>query len=540
MHSADLTGAGISFELTGEQRALQELAHDFAVNELRPIAREWDDKEDCPAELLGKAAALGLTSHAIPVEYGGGGVSAVTSSLIAEELSWGCAGLAAPIGATMFPVRPLLRSGTEEQKQRWLPRLASDEGCLAAIAFTEPGAGSDVMGIQATVRRDGDEYVLNGEKCYVTNGGIAELTIVFAKLEGAITAFLVESGDPGVSAGRKEPKLGLRASYTGSILLDDARVPADRILGDEGEGFAIAMDFFMHSRPQVAASALGIARAAFEYATEYANERRAFGKPLIAKQGVSFKLADMAIQVEAARLLVWRAAAALDAGRRRGLARLLREGVRRRRGDEHHDRRRAGPGRRRDHARPPRREVDAGREGAPDRRGNVGDPAARDRPVPAQLSRSYPQAAMRRSGAKPRSGRTFTIRVSFALTVAGYPAPGPGMRVVLFRFIPPPWPSRKRTVNVRGAIAGGKRCVRAQWGVWVAAKHSFQAARSPGTCATVTTAVPPLVLRRLIRARADVWTFRRNGFSPGTPQATVPSMWPRTEPSRARRRKYRS
>ena len=306
-------GTGISFELSPEQRELRDLAHEFAERELRPVAREWDEREDCPPDLLAKAAALGLTSHAIPAEYGGGGVSAVTSSLIAEELSWGCAGLAAPIGATMFPVRPLLRSGTEEQKQHWLPRLASAEGCLAAIAFTEPGAGSDVMGIQATARRDGDEYVLNGEKCYVTNGGIADLTIVFAKLDGAITAFLIEGGDPGVSAGRKEPKLGLRASHTGSILLDDARLPADRVLGDEGEGFAIAMDFFMHSRPQVAASALGIARAAFEYATDYANERRAFGKPLIAKQGVSFKLADMAIQVEAARLLVWRAAAALDA-----------------------------------------------------------------------------------------------------------------------------------------------------------------------------------------------------------------------------------
>ena len=320
MPSADVaTGSGISFELAPEQRALQALAHEFAERELRPIAREWDDKEDCPAELLGKAAALGLTSHAIPSEYGGGGVSAVTSSLIAEELSWGCAGLSAPIGATMFPVRPLLRAGSEEQKQRWLPRLASEGGCLAAIAFTEPGAGSDVAAIQATARREGDEYVLSGEKCYVTNGGIAELTIIFAKLEDAITAFLVEAGDQGVSAGRKEPKLGLRASYTGSILLDEARIPADRLLGEAGEGFAIAMDFFMHSRPQVAASALGIARAAFEYATEYANERRAFGKPLMAKQGVSFKLADMAIQVEAARLLVWRAAAALDAGEDAGL-----------------------------------------------------------------------------------------------------------------------------------------------------------------------------------------------------------------------------
>ena len=310
---------GVSFELSAEQRELRGVAHDFADRELRPVAREWDEKEDCPAELLGKAAALGLTAHAIPAEYGGGGVSAVTSSLIAEELSWGCAGLSAPIGATMFPVRPLLRAGNEEQKQRWLPRLASEEGCLAAIAFTEPGAGSDVAGIQATARREGDEYVLNGEKCYVTNGGIAELTIVFVKLEGAITAFLVEAGDPGITPGRKEPKLGLRASYTGSILLDEARIPADRLLGDEGDGFAIAMDFFLHSRPQVAASAVGIARAAFEYATEYANERRAFGKPLIAKQGVSFKLADMAMQVEAARLLVWRAGAALDAGEDAGL-----------------------------------------------------------------------------------------------------------------------------------------------------------------------------------------------------------------------------
>jgi alkylation response protein AidB-like acyl-CoA dehydrogenase len=312
-------GAGIGFELSPEQKELRELAHEFAERELRPIAHEWDEREDCPPELLRKAAALGLTSHAIPAEYGGGGVPAVTSTLVAEELAWGCAGLSAPIGATMFPVRPLLHAGTEEQRQRWLPRLASEEGCLAAIAFTEPGAGSDVGGIQATVRRDGGEYVLNGEKCYVTNGGIAELTLVFAKLEGAVTAFMLEAGDPGVGAGRKEQKLGLRASYTGSILLDDARLPADRLVGEEGQGLAIALDFFMHSRPQIAASAVGIARAAFEYATAYANERRAFGKPLIAKQAVSFKLAEMAMEIEAARLLTWRAAAALDAGEDAGL-----------------------------------------------------------------------------------------------------------------------------------------------------------------------------------------------------------------------------
>ena len=313
------TAAGIGFTLTEEQRELQALAHEFAERELRPVALEWDAKDDFPRELVGKAARLGLTSHAIPAEYGGGGVPAVTSSLIAEELSWGCAGLSAPIGATMFLVRPLLYAATEEQRQRWLTRLASVEGCLAAIAFTEPGAGSDFAAIQATARREGGEYVLNGEKCYVTNGGIAELTLVFAKVDGGITAFMLEAGDPGVSTGRNELKLGLRASHTGSILLEDARIPADRLIGEEGQGFPIAMDFFEHSRPQVAAGAVGIARAAFEYATEYARERHAFGKPLISKQGVSFKLAEMAMQIEASRLLVWRAASALDEGRDAGL-----------------------------------------------------------------------------------------------------------------------------------------------------------------------------------------------------------------------------
>ncbi len=312
-------GAGIGFTLTEEQRELRALAHEFAERELRPVALEWDEREDFPRELVTQAARLGLTSHAIPTAYGGGGVPAVTSALIAEELSWGCAGLSAPIGATMFLVRPLLFAATEEQRQRWLPRLASEGGCLAAIAFTEPGAGSDFAAIQATARREGGGYVLNGEKCYVTNGGIAELTLVFAKVDGAITAFMLEAGDPGVSTGRKELKLGLRASRTGSILLEDARIPADRLIGDEGQGFLIAMDFFEHSRPQVAAGAVGIARAAFEYATAYARERHAFGKPLISKQGVSFKLAEMAMQIEASRLLVWSAASALDEGRDAGL-----------------------------------------------------------------------------------------------------------------------------------------------------------------------------------------------------------------------------
>ncbi|HKI92568.1 MAG TPA: acyl-CoA dehydrogenase family protein, partial [Gaiellaceae bacterium] len=236
-----------------------------------------------------------------------------------EELAWGCSALAATITATMFPVRPLLGFGTSEQRAHYLPRLASEQGTLAAIAFTETHAGSDVQAMRATARRDGDSYVLDGEKVYVTNGGIADVTVLFAKLDGEITAFLLERGDPGVHAGRKERKLGLRASYTGSIVLDGARIPADRLLGDEGQGFAVALDFFSASRPQVAAAAVGVARAAFEYAAAYAREREAFGRPLLARQGISFKLARMATEIEAARLLVWRACAALDAGEDAGL-----------------------------------------------------------------------------------------------------------------------------------------------------------------------------------------------------------------------------
>jgi alkylation response protein AidB-like acyl-CoA dehydrogenase len=309
----------IGFALTGEQRRLQRAAHEFAERELRPIAHEWDEREEYPPDLLAKAAQAGLTSYAIPTEYGGGGTDAVTSALISEELSWGCAGLASTMQATMFPVRPLLRFGSDAQREHYLPRLASEEGMLAAIAFTEAHAGSDVAAISAEAHRDGDVYILDGEKVYVTNGGIAELTLVFAKVDGEITAFLVEAGDAGVSAGRVERKVGLRASHTGSLVLDGAHIPVERRLGDEGQGFEIALDFFQASRPQVAAGAVGVARAACEHATAYAGEREAFGRPILSRQGVGFKLADMAMLVEAARLLVWRAAAALDAGKDAGL-----------------------------------------------------------------------------------------------------------------------------------------------------------------------------------------------------------------------------
>ena len=189
--SSSRSDAGISFRPTEEQRALQRVAHEFAAQELRPLAREWDEREDFPPDLLEKAARVGLTSYAVPSRYGGGGADSVTSALIAEELSWGCAGLAATIQATMFPVAPLVRFGTDGQRDHYLPMLAHEEGTLAAIAFTEAHAGTDLASIRATAGREDDGYVLDGEKVYVTNGGIADVTIVFAKLEGAMTAFVV-------------------------------------------------------------------------------------------------------------------------------------------------------------------------------------------------------------------------------------------------------------------------------------------------------------------------------------------------------------
>jgi alkylation response protein AidB-like acyl-CoA dehydrogenase len=309
----------IGFQATDEQRDLQRLAHEFAERELRPIARTWDEREEFPPDLLARAARAGLTSYSIPVEHGGGGATSVTSALLAEELAWGCAALSGTIGATMFPVRPLLRFGTEEQRRRYLPELASEDGCLAAIAFTEPHAGSDLTAIRATARRDGSDYVLAGEKCYVTNGGIADLTLVFVQGEAGMSAFMLERDDPGVEAGRKEAKLGLRASYTGSILLDDARIPRDRLVGELGQGMQIALDFFQASRPQVAAAAVGIARAALEHAAAFARERETFGRPLLDRQGISFKLADAAMAVEASRLLTWRACEAVDRGEDAGL-----------------------------------------------------------------------------------------------------------------------------------------------------------------------------------------------------------------------------
>jgi alkylation response protein AidB-like acyl-CoA dehydrogenase len=314
-----LTGStinNISFELSDEQRELVGAARDFALNELRPTAdRLQRDGWELPTDLMAQAGSLGLSSYAMPEEFGGGGLDPVTSAMMMEELSFGDPGLATLLTSSQLfggGLLAALQCGADrEALTPWLELMCKPEGAIGAIAFSEPHAGSDFAAINATARRDGDDWIINGEKTWITGGAtFADALLVFARTgeagAGGISAFIVEGDRDGVSS-TKLDLMGLRTSYTGSLFFDDVRVPADRLVGAEGQGFAIAMTFFMHSRPQVAAAALGIGRAAFEYAVAYANEREAFGKAIIRNQGISFMLADMGMKLEAARTLIWRA-----------------------------------------------------------------------------------------------------------------------------------------------------------------------------------------------------------------------------------------
>jgi len=311
----------IGFQMTAEQEQMRRLAQRFAVEEIRPVAAHYDECEETPWPVLEKAARIGLTSYHYPEVYGGGGVDSVlTACLVVEELSWGCLGIATAILGCGLAAEPILLAGTEQQKARYIPWFCDPQKLRAgAFALTEPEAGSDVACMRTTAVREGDYYVLNGQKRFITLGGIADLYALFATVDPSkgyqgITAFIVEADTPGLSAGRKEQKMGMRASHTGDVLLDGVRVPVENRLGEEGQGFYIAMKCFERTRPVVATCAVGVARAAYEYALEYAKQRVQFGKPIIAKQAVRFMLADMATQIEAARLLAWRAAWMADNG----------------------------------------------------------------------------------------------------------------------------------------------------------------------------------------------------------------------------------
>ncbi|MFQ5343674.1 MAG: acyl-CoA dehydrogenase family protein [Anaerolineae bacterium] len=311
----------MDFSLSEEQQMVRDWVHEFAEKEIRPVAAEYDEKEEMPWPVLNKAHELGITTLSIPEEYGGGGIDSVlTSILVGEELAWGCAGVGTAIGASGLAALPILLMGTEDQKARWLPRFTEPgEMKLGAFALTEPEAGSDVASIKTRAERDGDHYIINGQKRFISNDGIADIYVVFAKTDPdagheGISAFVVPGDAPGLKAGRKEKKMGIRASHTGDVIFEEVRVPVEDLLGDEGAGFVGAMKVFEHSRPGVAAAAIGVARAAYEYARQYAQERVQFGKPIIAKQAIRFKLADMATAIDAARFLAWRAAWLTDQG----------------------------------------------------------------------------------------------------------------------------------------------------------------------------------------------------------------------------------
>jgi alkylation response protein AidB-like acyl-CoA dehydrogenase len=311
----------IEFALTDEQREFRDLARRFAEKEIRPVAAEYDEREEMAWDVLKKAAQVGLTSYGIPEEFGGGGADSVLMRCIVdEELFWGCAGIATALGASMLGATPILLAGTPEQKSRYLPLFCKPNSLyLGAFALTEPEAGSDPGALTTTATKDGDDYILNGQKCFITNGGLANLYVVFATIDRArgtdgVTAFIVEGDRPGLSGGKKERKMGIRSSHTAVVSFDNVRVPACNRLGREGEGFKIAMQTFDRTRSHIAAGAVGIARAAYEFALGYSQERKQFGKPIGTFQAISFMLADMATEIDAARLLVWRAAWLCDSG----------------------------------------------------------------------------------------------------------------------------------------------------------------------------------------------------------------------------------
>jgi alkylation response protein AidB-like acyl-CoA dehydrogenase len=319
---AQTAETGDLFELTPEQREIQALCREFAQREIRPIAHDVDEADtEMPWGIWYKAARVGLTSFMLPEEYGGGGLTDVfTQCLAQEELCWGCAGIGNLITSGGFFAGPVLVLGTEEQKRRWIEPLAGERPPLTALAITEPGVGSDAASLQTTATARDGGYVLRGQKSWISNGGVAESYVVFATVapgtgHRGVTAFLVQKGDEGVSFGAPMKKMGQRAIVSSEVFLTDAFLPEERRLGEEGVAFRALMRTFDHSRVVLGAAATGLARAALELALEYAQTRVQFGKPIAQHQAVGFRLADMAVRVDAARLLVWRAARLLDAGR---------------------------------------------------------------------------------------------------------------------------------------------------------------------------------------------------------------------------------
>ncbi|RHW40223.1 acyl-CoA dehydrogenase [Neobacillus notoginsengisoli] len=303
----------MNFKLSEEHEMIRKMVRDFARNEVAPTAAERDEEERFDREIFDKMAELGLTGIPWPEEYGGIGSDYLAYCIAVEELSRVCASTGVTLSAhTSLAGWPIYKFGSEEQKQKYLRPMAEGSK-IGAYGLTEPGSGSDAGAMKTTARLDGDHYVLNGAKIFITNGGIADIYVVFAltdptSKQRGTTAFIIEKDSPGFSVGKKEKKLGIRSSPTTEIIFEDCRVPVENRLGEEGEGFKIAMMTLDGGRNGIAAQAVGIAQGALDAAVDYAKERHQFGKPIAANQGISFKLADMATATEASRLLTYQAA----------------------------------------------------------------------------------------------------------------------------------------------------------------------------------------------------------------------------------------
>jgi alkylation response protein AidB-like acyl-CoA dehydrogenase len=299
--------------LSDDGRMLVEAVRTLARERIAPRAAEVDHTAEFPWDAVELLRENDVFALAFPEEYGGTGTGMLTHLQAVEELSWADATVGLVLAVQGLGGLPVLLDGTEDQRQKYVPRWASGEW-IAAYALTEPGAGSDAGALATRARRDGDGWVLDGVKRFITNAGVAHTYVVFARAEGGISAFMVEADDPGFAVGRIEPKMGIKGSTTGELLLDSCRLPGDRLIGEEGAGFRLAMRVLDRSRPGIAAQALGIGQAALDYAARYATEREAFGRPIADQQGIQFMLADMATALEVARGLVYRVGAMLDAG----------------------------------------------------------------------------------------------------------------------------------------------------------------------------------------------------------------------------------
>jgi acyl-CoA dehydrogenase len=313
------SNGAVSFQLTSEQKMIQDLARDFARNEIAPVAEHYDKTHEYPWPVVRKAQELGLTAMSVPEEYGGLGLSLFEEVLVGEELSWGCSGISTAIAVNSLAIAPILVAGNETQKKAYGGRMADGE--MGGYCATEPEAGSDVAGIKTTAKKVGDEYILNGRKMFITGGTVANYYTVFAYTDpsqryNGMSCFIVDRDWEGVSVGKPFDKMGQHASDTAEVVFEDVHVPAESLLGQEGIGFMIAMKVFDRSRPGTAAGAVGVAQRALDECVKYAKERTTWGKPLWQHQVIGHMIADMAIEVEAARLLVWKSAWAVDAGER--------------------------------------------------------------------------------------------------------------------------------------------------------------------------------------------------------------------------------